>query len=960
MKILEAKRMAILHEMHRGTGGDKIYPYPIAIEPPFSTFSHRADFALHSKNIASEPQRFVTAGSGQGDLAFVRVRPSKEDKRLPELEEQLLLSLTPVYPLSFEIIGYRGKIALQIAANRTDISGIMALISSLYTNAEVFESEDLFKQASQDSLIVRSYRLRESHFFPLRTGFKVDPYGSLFAILSSLDQDEFAALQVLLILTKNNWNGNIFTAIRNESDPAKPVFYDIPNLLKLAYEKTKTLLYAVSARVISSSDTAIDRLDGFWRQFDSENGFIGLREAYPRCSAIQRTAYSTGIILSTKELVGLAHMPSPEVLSSATEQAGRGTAPPNIAVSNALVPLGINRYRGLETPVGISEESLTRHEVIIGQSGQGKSTLILHQLASLAKAGYGFGFLDPSGDAARQLLDIIPEHRISDTILFNPADGAHPPAFNVLESADERERQLLCSDLLASFENYYRDAWGPRMAMILRNDINLLLHSPGEKTLMDVMRVLLDKEYRETLLASVDDPHIYNFWRGIYPNLPKGAGESILNKLSEFLDNPLVRNVVTQPNLIDVNRIMGENKIFIASLCKGLLGEDAANLLGSFLLAKLRIATMARANLQPQQRRLWTLVIDEVQNYASTRANSIIITTFLSEARKYRVGLILATQFLSQLHPGAVAAIFGNVGNLIAFRCGLPDAQSLRKELGDFDIDDILNLKVGECLVRMGTAGSSFNANVPPPRVVTISPAEEIILTSSNKYCRPRQVVEQALQDSLVSTTVEDTVDDENLSAEELRFLEYVWRNPDQPTTAIYNSLSLSNYSGNKIKQSLLQRELLCEVRTKLGRGARIAKFLIPSQLACQKMGLQPYHGRGGLVHQYLQSFVRQQAEANGYQVKVEYRIPGFDESIDVVIERDGDVKAIEIAVSSTADRELRNITKCLAAGYEGVINLFVDASLMDETYIQASSSLTEDEIAKVKFGLVNDLNRFL
>lgn len=589
--------------------------------------------------------------------------------------------------------------------------------------------------------------------------------------------------------------------------------------------------------------------------------------------------------------------------------------------------------------------------------------MTLSILSALADKGYAFAFIDPAGDAARQLLGLIPENRRNDCVYFDPADRDFPPAFNVLESAEERERELLCSDLMASFENYFRSSWGSRMAMIMRNVINLLFGTPEEKTLLDMMQVLTNAEYRDELLGKVADAHALDFWHNIYTLLPKAAMDPILSKLSEFLDSPTTRNVIAQPNLIDAGSIMNQNKMFVGSLPKAQVGEDAANLLGSFLLAKFRIAALARAGIPPENRRLFTIVLDEAHNFANTRANASILTTFLSEARKYRVPLILVTQFLSQLHPDAISGILGNVGTIVVFRCGLPDAQVLERELGRFIVDDVLNLGVGEALVRMGRADTSFKIGIPPPRATDSRSAEEIIRLSRSRYCRSRQEVERMLVSRWHGFTPpkeEEAGAGTELSADEHSFLECVSRNPNLPVTATYKALGLSNYSGNKLKQQLVKRGLLSEVRTKLGRRARIAKFLIPSQAACLKLGLPAYHGRGGAVHQYLQSLVSQQATASGYSVQVEQKVAGTDESVDVVVEKNGLMTAVEIAVTSTAERELQNIRKCLVAGYHRVVVLFVDPGTLDDTVNLTRSSLDEGDRDKVKLGLVNEFTKFL
>ena len=962
MTDFQLKIARVREEMERGRGGDRIHNQPTPLEPLFIPFSYDIRAAHQNSHQSGDdpwnPDRLPT---DRYHPAFLTIRASKEDRILPELAEQFILSAASSSTLSFEIICRQRKIAIQIVTSRNNLYHVMGCLRSLYPNSEVFETDDLLRRGTYNQFVVKGYRLRESHFFPIRADFKVDPYGSLFGAISSLAESEFAGLQALFAPVRHNWRENILTAAKSEFDPAKSAFHDLPNLPKLADEKAGKPLYAVSARVIASSNEIVGRLEGFWRQFDGENGFIALRCNYPRSSATERTTYSTGMLLNSKEVAALIHMPSSEVLSASVEMAGRGTAPPPMATRKILIPLGTNYQKGTETSAGIPEEELVKHTIVVGKSGEGKSTLIVHQLTAMAESGHSFIFIDPAGDTARILLGLIPQYRKNDVVFFDPADTEFPPGFNVLESVDDRDRQLLCSDLLASLENYYRDAWGPRMAMILRNDINLLLNTPGEKTLLDVPRVLMDKHYREALLDNVDDPTILNFWRNIYANLSKGAAEPVLNKLSEFLDNPLVRNIVAQPNLVDINRIMQENKLVIASLSRGLLGDDAANLLGSFLLARCRIATLSRASLPPQERPLTGIVIDEAHNYASTRANANILVSMLSEARKYRVALVLATQFLSQLHQSALAAILGNVSTIITFRVGIPDAHTMERELGKFTIEDLLNLNVGECVVRMGRTESSFNVKVPPPKTPDTCLAEGVIKISRDKYCQPRKAVEQAIRDDALSVVAEDSNSDgEALSADELRFLEGIRQNPDRPTTLTYKALGLSNYSGNKLKQSLLKRGLLCEVRTKLGRKKRIAKFLIPSQTACRRMGLPPYHGRGGLIHQYLQSFVCQQAEANGYNVQVEHRIPGADESIDVLIERQDVTTAVEIAVSSTGERELQNIKKCLAAKYDNVLALFVDASVLADTSDLASNILSREELSKVRLGLVNDFSYFL
>ncbi|MBM4451752.1 MAG: ATP-binding protein [Chloroflexi bacterium] len=944
-------------EMQTGRGGSTIYPFPVSLEPAFARFTHHAQAAPAAVPAGAAPDRTrLTLG------ATVRVRPSREERAVPESAEQLLLSLSG--RLSFEVIGHDGIISFQFAVNRQASASLVASVNTLYPNAEAFAAQDLLRPLASSNVVARSYRLRESHFFPLKTDSKLDYFGLLFAALTGMRAEEFGVLQVVFERARHDWNYNILMGSRNPFDQ-KPLFFDLPDLYKLAESKAAKALYAVSLRLAASSTDIVNRMEGFVRQFEGNNGFIAVAGQYPGDSIFQRSVHSTGILLNVQELsAALVHLPAPSVLSLSVQCAGHGTAPPASATHTVLVPLGTNEHGGIRRRVGISEDDLARHLLVIGQSGAGKTTLTLHIMSSLVQQGYGLDFIDPSGDGAREFLGLIPVSRMADTAFFDLSDRDFPVAFNVLEGAESRDRELLCSDLMASFENYFRASWGVRMAMLMRNTVNLLFSTPEEKTLLDMRRVLTDTEYRDGLLSRTADPPVIDFWQTIYPTLPKAAMHAVTDKLSEFLDTPTTRNIVAQPSLIDVSEMMNSSKILVASLPKAYASEDAVNLLGSFLLAKLRIATLARASLPQTRRRLCPIVLEEAHNFCNTRANASILVTFLSEARRHRVPLILVTQFLSQLHPDAVQGILANVQTIVVFRCGLPDAQLLERELGRFKVDDLLNLKTGEALVRIGTASASFRIKVDAPRQSNRAVAEEIVRSSRARYCRPRQEVERmilagwrggptAAQKPVARGTDEP-------SGDELRFLEYVSRNPSLPTTASYRALGLSNYSGNKIKQELVRKGLLSEVKTKLGRRARIAKFLIPSQAACAKLGLPAYHGRGGPVHQYLQSLVSQQAATGGYQVQVEQKIPGSDESVDVLIQKDSVMTAIEIAVSSTAERELQNIKKCLAAGYGRMVVLFVDPGTLDDTMNLARKSLSEKDIDKVKLGLVNESSRFL
>jgi hypothetical protein len=471
----------------------------------------------------------------------------------------------------------------------------------------------------------------------------------------------------------------------------------------------------------------------------------------------------------------------------------------------------------------------------------------------------GLAFLDPAGDTAEQFLRLIPERKVHDVIYFNPGDRQHPPALNVLEASDQREKEMLASELLTSLKRLFRGSaeFGPRMEWILRMAIRTLILSEGQKTLRDIPRLLSDKDYRNNVLGSVSDPDILDFWNRVFSHFPASAVDPILNRLSHFLDDPIVRNVVCQPNLIDFHEILREGKILICNLSKGILGEEAATLLGSFILSRLQLAAMARAEIPPEERRLFPIIVDEFQNYGGVGSDTSSIRSFLSEARKYRVPLVLATQFLSQLDRDVATAIFGNAGTLIALRCGVVDAQVLQRELGDFTTEDLLDLETGHALVRMGPAADAFNLTIPERKLPEKSFRDEIVSLSRARYCRPRSEVEKMLRKEHMASEDEnqskhedqdesaDSSPQPELTTDQWRMLEYIIDHPDETVTAVYQALGFSAWRGNNVRQNLREHNLITEVETRLGKGNRAATFLVPLITGFEAVSRPVRSGRG-------------------------------------------------------------------------------------------------------------------
>gem|GEM_PF-2989699 len=618
MKALAARIRALRSGMETGRGGGHLHPYPVVLEPPFG----------HDEVGASPTP------ASPSEMGFIRVSPSADDQFGLVTAGQVLIALGPDGPLAFEVLGCGGMTGIQIAVPKGHLAVVTQQLLAHYRRSEVYHHPDLLQGASLT--LARGYRLRDSHLFPLRIGQRTETYTALLGALSSPEEGECGLLQALWAPAGHDWRGSILRLASDPWDPSRSAFVDLPDLPKRAASKVSSPLFAVSLRLAGSSDNVVARLEGsFLRQFQSEeNTLEPLGEPYPLASILARTTLAPGMLLNLEELAGLVHLPDPkEVGAGVLKLATPGAPAPALAREGILVPLGVNRYRGLEVLVGITEEWLTRHAAVVGATGSGKTNL-LKQFMAVVEAGHGAAFLDPAGDAARELLDLVPEGRAEDVIYFDPTDRDWPPALNMLEYSDERERAQLASDLVSGLSRLFRNAWGPRMEWILRQAVNTLLASRGEKTLRDIPRLLCDAHYRAQVLSTVEDPDLKGFWELVFPRLARqGAVDPILNKLSRFVDNPLVRNIIPQPNRIDFHRILREGKVLICNLSKGELTKEVSILLGSFILSRLYIATLARAQVSPQERGLFVVVVDEFQNYAGQGSDTTSIRSFLSEAR---------------------------------------------------------------------------------------------------------------------------------------------------------------------------------------------------------------------------------------------------------------------------------------------------------------------------------------
>jgi CxxC-x17-CxxC domain-containing protein len=406
-------------------------------------------------------------------------------------------------------------------------------------------------------------------------------------------------------------------------------------------------------------------------------------------------------------------------------------------------------FRNQRTKFGIKNSDRRKHFYIIGKTGMGKTTLLENMAIQDIQAGRGIGIVDPHGEFAEKMLDFVPAHRINDVIYFNPADLDYPIAFNAIEKVDSEHRHLIASGLVGVFKKMWAETWGPRLEYVLRNAILALLEYPGS-TLLGIMRMLIDKDYRKKIIEKITDPVVKSFWTDEFAKYPDRfmaeAVAPIQNKVGQFLTSPLIRNIVGQTrSAIDIRDAMDSQKILIMNLSKGRIGEDNSNLMGAMLITRLQLAAMSRIDTPEEERKDFYLYVDEFQNFATES-----FATILSEARKYRLSLTLAHQYITQMVEPVRDAVFGNVGTMVVFRVGAADAEFIEKEFSpEFMLNDLVNLNFASVYLKLmidGIASRPFSATTLPPIAGgEFSNRDKIIKVSRERYSTDRYIVEEKI-----------------------------------------------------------------------------------------------------------------------------------------------------------------------------------------------------------------------
>jgi hypothetical protein len=709
------------------------------------------------------------------DKVVLEIKTPRSTEETPESMVQFLSSLINlkrrfflVYrlgiPISLEIATYNQSTHFYIVIPEKFRDFIESQLTSQYPKAVIVKVKDYTNDlyTSLGNLYQGRIKLRHGAIFPIKT-YKdftdIDPLSSILGLLAKLAPDEKAVIQFLLVPTGTSWQDKGHRALMKDTSVEH---VENPNnpYKKFITDKIGQNGFKVGIRLVvkSNSPLLFHNLATSFSIYNNPGGnSFYLRRPYlwqaERFTKAFRTRSRSFIpsnqILNVSEIASLFHLPSEQlskIHNISWTKSIFSEPPENLPVAEGLgeeekkeINFFANTvFKNKPINFGIKKKDRRKHVYIVGKTGAGKSTLIANMVINDIRNNEGVAIVDPHGDLTEVILNYIPSYRVNDIIYLNPSDTVSSFRLNPLETGGT-QKELVASGIVSIFKKLYGTSWGPRLEYILRNCILTLLEVP-DSTFLDVPPLLTDKVFRDKVLEKVSDPVLRNYWLNEFENMhPRLLSESIspiLNKVGQFISSHVVRNIIGSPkSTIDLEKIMNEGKILLLNLSQGKLGEDNAALLGAMIITKIQLAAMNRVDLAENDRKDFYLYVDEFQNFATTSFIKI-----LSEARKYRLNLIMANQYMAQVPEDIRAAIFGNIGTLLSFIVGAQDAFYLTKEFGErFKEEDLLALGNYQILTKLSIDGlttAPFLAQtLPLPQSVTQN-REKAIKASQERYSK--------------------------------------------------------------------------------------------------------------------------------------------------------------------------------------------------------------------------------
>ncbi len=939
----------------RGRGW-QVWDWPVELEPPFRTFpgyyipagdDGRRPTVLSSwvEKLHGRQQPLGPSGErpalqesveneepalyfDESPLTEFQVSQPAKANLSGELAARFLSSLRiSAYPISFEIIGLADIILIQFTCREKDVSLLRSNLGAYFPDSKFREAGGFLacnwpqRADGGDCPVIVDFGLSHEFVIPLQSqgGFATDSLIGIVGSLSDVKIGEAAVLQVLFHGTQYDWANSAILATTDMA--GNSVLANVPKMAGCLRQKLSQPLFACVFRVgaksanqerswelakrIGSALVSIFAVSGDANELIPLSN-DGYNENRHEEDLLLRHTHRSGMILNASELVPLVHLPSPSVRSDkfGTERATK-SAPP-LALRNehektASVTLGENIHEGETRQVSLSDKLRSMHVHVIGTTGSGKSTLLLNLIKQDMELGSGLCVIDPHGDLIEDVISNVPDRRLQDVILFDPSDSDFPVGFNILKATSELEKNLLSSDLVATFRRM-STSWGDIMDSVLANAILAFVESQTGGTLFELRRFLVEKNFRDEFLETVDDPSVHYFWKQEFPHLTNKPQTSILIRLDSFLRNKMIRNIVCQKETkLNFRSIMDEKKVLLIKLSQGLIGEENAYLLGTLLVSKLYQTALSRQD--SSDRPYFWLYLDEFQHFITPSMESI-----LSGVRKYNLGLHLSHQEYRQIQsrsPEVASSVLSNCHTRICFRLGDSDAEKFASGFSYFDSKALQNLGVGEAITRIERSEYDFNLTVERVSKVDQKTAEhrrQVILQNAREnFAKAKEEVEAAL-------------------------------------IAVNFSASKAGASKQKSKTNEDTRDTATqETAQKQGAADRSIEPI-------------PESSKEENGHRYLQNILKRIGEDNGFVATLEQQVFGGIGRVDVALEAKSLKIACEIANTNTAQYETQNIQKCLAAGFDKVVVISNDKRHLSNIRRSAESVISDGLLSRVHF----------
>jgi hypothetical protein len=715
--------------------------------------------------------------------------------------------------VAFEMVAHEGLVYYYTVVPSVLVDVVRQAIAAAYPSARLEEvsEHNIFSQVGKmTGTIGGEFTLKKNYVFPIATyqESKRDASRALLNALSAATREDGVAIQMLIRPAREGWTKNSVTAAEGvmknkgkkkagfggliapkelmealwrppETSDTKHEDKQLSSLeqatVEAIEEKTRYPGYEVLIRVVVSSNTAshsqslLKNIVAAFSLFDSpsHNGF---KFAISKNIEELVTAYIFRFfpqtinqnILNSVELATIFHLPNQNSIptSQVQRQMSKQVDGPHQIMDEGFL-LGYNEFRGIKKPIRLSTNDRRRHTYIIGQTGTGKSVLLENLAFQDMLDGRGFAFVDPHGDSVENLLGKVPKERVEDVIYFNPGDMTNPIGLNMFEFDHPDQKDYLVQEAINMLYGLYDPGHtgivGPRLEHIFRNCALLLMSDPAGGTFIDIPKLLIDEQFMKSKLKHVTDQTVLDFWTKEFPSSQRSneAGEVIswvVSKFGPFISNDAMRNIIGQTKSgFNLRDIMDNNKILLVNLSKGKMGELNSKLLGIIFVMKFQAAAMGRADIPEDQRKDFSLYVDEFQNFATESFESI-----LSEARKYRLNLILGNQFMTQLTDKIREAIIGNVGTVISGRIGITDAEILVKKFAPtFDAEDLTKMPNYQSITSVminNVPSAPFSMSfVSPMGQSNMQLSDALKRLSAAKYGKPRSQVEKEIFGRLVA-----------------------------------------------------------------------------------------------------------------------------------------------------------------------------------------------------------------